>query len=185
MARPLLRSDCRWQESEAGLTGKMHQEVRGTESKEIDVLNRKGFTLIELMIVVVIIGILAAIAIPNFISMQDRAKEAKVKGAAHTVQLAAEDYAVRNDGIYSDTAANVGPLLPLGTANNNRLQNAFDGLYTEPRFTAAAAGPGQVGIVAIVDAGGTPVGYTITGFGKDGTQGPNNDGIIVTLTSGQ
>jgi prepilin-type N-terminal cleavage/methylation domain-containing protein len=149
------------------------------------VLNRKGFTLIELMIVVVIIGILAAIAIPNFISMQDRAKEAKVKGAAHTVQLAAEDFAVRNDGIYSDAAADVGPLLPAGTLLNNRLQNAFDGNYTEPRFAAAAAAAGQVGIVSIVDAAGTPVGYTITGFGKDATQGPNNDGMILTLTSGQ
>ena len=126
-------------------------------------VNRKGFTLIELMIVVVIIGILAAIAIPNFISMQDRAKEAKVKGAAHTVQLAAEDFAVRNDGIYDDTAANLQALLPGG----NMLENAFTGAATEPVWAGAAATAGQVGIVCIVDAVGTNVGYTINGWGKD------------------
>src|SRR5210317_2129608 len=110
------------------------------------------------MIVVVIIGILAAIAIPNFISMQDRAKEAKVKGAAHTVQLAAEDYAVRNDGIYSDAGPDLQPLMPGG----NLLDNAFTGVATEPQFGAPAANTGQVGIVAVdPDGNGVPDGYTI------------------------
>ena len=54
--------------------------------------NRKGFTLIELMIVVAIIGILAAIAIPNFIAMQMRAKRAELPSNLDGIRTAQKAY---------------------------------------------------------------------------------------------
>jgi type IV pilus assembly protein PilA len=132
--------------------------------------NSKGFTLIELMIVVVIIGILAAIAVPNFISMQDRAKEASTKSNCHTVQLAAEDFSVQNDGVYSANVAGFQAALPSGAL----LTNPFTKAVTEP-VDGAAATPGQTGYVVIAQ-GGTNVGYTINGFGKTIE--------VISLTSG-
>ena len=55
-------------------------------------MNRKGFTLIELMIVVAIIGILAAIAIPNFLAMQLRAKRAELPSNLDGVRTAEKAY---------------------------------------------------------------------------------------------
>ncbi len=69
---------------------------------------RRAFTLIELLIVVAIIAILAAVAVPNFLEAQVRAKIARVKTDMRTLGTALESYRVDNTG-YPEYAVIVTP----------------------------------------------------------------------------
>ncbi len=143
----------------------------------MDTRGQRGFTLIELMIVVVVIGILAAISIPNFVEMQSRAREAGTKANMHSLQLAAEDYAVQNDGWYASVADSVVALVPGGDPN---FRNSFSGgtgagVAWENRGTFAAPASAISGISSYCDS--LNITYNVKGYGK-------KTAITIVLTSG-
>jgi type IV pilus assembly protein PilA len=67
--------------------------------------DEEGFTLIELMVVVLIMAILMAIAIPTFLGSQNKAKDASVKSDLRNGLTTAKSAAADNAGVFDSTAA--------------------------------------------------------------------------------
>ncbi len=73
----------------------------------------RGFTLIELMAVVVIISVLLALTIPNYVSLRNRALEASVRANMHNAQAACEEFSILAESWYpGDLDTRVGQLVP-------------------------------------------------------------------------
>jgi prepilin-type N-terminal cleavage/methylation domain-containing protein len=69
---------------------------------------RKGFTLIEVLVTVVLVSTMAAIAIPRYMGSKDRAYAAAMKADLHIAALYEEQYAAENHGQYFGGSASSG-----------------------------------------------------------------------------
>jgi general secretion pathway protein G len=165
-------------------------------------MKSKGFTLIELLIVVAIIGILAAIAIPNFLLAQTRSKLAKAKAEMRTLGTGLEAYHIDNNHYpwFNDAAYGFPPryneisyrLIPLTTPVDYMASVSFkdhfltgddsgygDGVprwhynYRNHEYWSSATYPGSV------DLKGTHV-WVLNCIGPDHAP---NQGLLAELTA--
>jgi len=119
---------------------------------------QRGFTLVELLIVVAIVGLLASIAVVNLLNAVDKAKQKRTMMDMHTIGAAVEAYGTDN------------ARYPTGIATWSALKSQINPHFMkEPPGEDGWQHPWEVGTTTGDD-------YTLVSIGKDGAVGPRSGG---------
>ena len=122
-----------------------------------------GFTLVELLIVVAIVGLIAAIAIPNLLNAVDKSKQKRSMADMRTIGSAVEAYATDN------------AMYPLGVTDWPAMKSHLNPHFMkEPPDTDGWMNGWEVGSVSGTD-------YTVTSTGKDGAASTRSGGPTQTF----
>lgn len=105
--------------------------------------SESGFTLVELLVVMLILGLLAAIAIPSFFNQRDKARDADAKEAVRTAQTAIETFATDNNGSYAGATAGT------PTSDLNKIESTLN----DSTISVVASGPDTYTVRATSDTG--------------------------------
>ena len=132
---------------------------------KINTSNKSGFTLVEIMIVVAIIGLIAAIAIPNLMTAMDSAKQKKSMADMKSLYQAIERYQI--DVNYYPISTSMTSIASLGS--NMGLEPTY---ITKAPIRDGWGGPYFYGS----DASGSGTDYTILSYGKDRKPSPGSSG---------
>lgn len=126
-------------------------------------MNKKGFTLIEMLVVIAIIGLLAYFLVPHLLGSQDRAKEASVKAVMHSLQVAVEGYNMENNTFPVTKNTGVASLVTNYLSPGGYMVTIPKNPFTGKEYSDSDAA-GKI-VYDFNDVTGV---YTLTGYKRDG-----------------